>query len=139
MRPTSASDRTIRLYLTVFLVVCGTDRSGKSAATGSTAIRRSKAIFTSEVMCLSLHHVETLGQRPGQIKQMLGAKQRDEVLIGQQAAQGVDDEEEPALAHRRPLDHQLLPVGLPPIGAHQRVRGYALPRRRPNAAMVRPF
>ena len=51
-----------------------------------------------------------LDERPWQRLHALGPEQRDEVLVGQQTAQGVDDEEQAGLAQRRPLDQQLLPL-----------------------------
>ena len=102
MMPTSLTDLAICLYLIGLLDRLGTVFSGSSADMGKTAMERSKPIFTW------LRHVN-LSTTPsrsasgrGSVNSALSAQERDEVFVGEQPAQRVDDEQQAALAHRSP-------------------------------------
>src|SRR5713226_8445411 len=111
MMPISVTDLAICLYLAVCLIASGTVFSGNKADRGSTATDGSKPIFSGSAMS-TFRDAESFCQRTGQCQEALSAQECHEMFIGEQPAQGVDHEQQSALAHGRSLDEQLLSICL---------------------------
>src|SRR5690349_8534943 len=111
MTPISRIDCSIRRYFTIFLMRSVSCRVGRISSRRATMSWRSKASLTAAAISAA-RSADALGQRPRHGVHRLGAQQGHEMLVVEQLAQGVDDEQQAILRQAGLLDQQLLAIGL---------------------------
>src|SRR4051812_35587307 len=121
MMPTSATDVAICLYLADCFNSVETAFSGSSCDSGSVSIRSSNAMRT--LVDISRLAVESLGDGRRKGDKPLGSEKRHEVFVRKQAAEGVDNKQQPALGDRGFLYENPLAIGFLPVRSDESIGG----------------